>query len=136
MAIARDLEGPFFLEEVEGEGEGDCVVLETLDDILYDTDDVLWGDEYVGYDSAGRRFRLAVVAEETRYFFNLLSHWDEYRVFLEVEDEPRYEEAREKVVAWIVAVAPHAGVQASVPEAWLEVAPLKDLLEGAYALGL
>jgi hypothetical protein len=133
MASGEILQGPFFLEDVET-GEG--FVYETAADILWDTDELLDGPDYVGYDATGRRFRVELIVEEESRFFGLKKEHDEYFVIRDVEDDLRYDEARDKAAAWIVEVAPEAGVQAHLPEAWLETAPLADILEAALALGL
>lgn len=134
MASGEILRGPVFLEEVGGEGE--CVVYETIPDVLWDTDELLWGEEYTGYDRTGRRFRVTLVVEEHPKLFGLMKGHDEYYIIRDVEDDLSYDEARERAAAWLARIAPGAGVQASVPEAWLATASFEDILEAALALGL
>lgn len=85
------LVGPFALFEEDGE---EAIFFETINEILEDRYDVLWGQRYIGYDSKGTRFVITLRVEPRKFFL------DVERLYIDQIDEGNYsQEARDRIAA-------------------------------------
>jgi hypothetical protein len=93
------LVGPFVLFELDDE----ALFFQTLGEVLEDRDDILWGDQYVGYDARGARFAVRRVTLRRPILFGLL-HTNASVLELNAIDDGNFaDEARTRIAAWLQA---------------------------------
>jgi hypothetical protein len=88
------LQPPLALVEEEDE---EFLFFASLDQMLNDTDDVLWGDSYVGWDTAGTYFSLVRREGRRRWWHRILSADSTYLTVDRVQPATRVEEAERRI---------------------------------------
>ena len=90
--------GPFVLFEEDDE---EALFFQMLGAVLEDRDDILWGDQYDGYDARGTRFAVRRVTQRRPILFGLL-HTNASVLELSAIDDGNFaDEARSRIATWL-----------------------------------
>ena len=92
--------GPIVLFE---EADDEALFFQTLGEALDDRDDILWGDQYVGYDARGTRFAVRRVTRRRPILFGLLHTNASLLELNSIDDGNFADEARSRIVPWLQA---------------------------------
>jgi hypothetical protein len=92
------LVGPFVLFEQD---DDEALFFQTLGEMLEDRDDILWGDQYVGYDAHGTRFAVRRVTRRRPILFGLVHTNASLLALNSIDDGNFADEARSRIAAWL-----------------------------------